>query len=102
MKKWGENKKMQERRESFLNYIASKTIICLKNEEILSSTITKLFKKATDAYAQNKGEVSLHSPEELFCTAALLKEQFVFMYQQKACIKRGQVESVLQIFMKNI
>jgi len=70
-----ENKKMEEKRESFLKYIASKTVICLKNEELLSSSVDKLFGKATEAFNNHEGEVRVHQPEELFCTSTLLKEQ---------------------------
>ena len=70
-----ENKRMEEKRESFLKYIASKTVICLKNEELLSSSMDKLFQKATEAFNKHEGEVRVHEPHELFCTAAVLKEQ---------------------------
>ena len=70
-----ENKMMDEKRESFLRYIASKTVILLKNEELLSDSIKKLFTKATEAFSQTSGEVTISQPEELFCTSTLLKEQ---------------------------
>ncbi|MGJ8665129.1 MAG: transcription-repair coupling factor [Patiriisocius sp.] len=70
-----ENKLMDEKRESFLKYIASKTIICLKNEELLSGAMDKLFDKATEAYKAQQGEIKMAEPEELFCTSTLLKEQ---------------------------
>lgn len=70
-----ENKMMEENRESFLKYIASKTVIFLKNQELLSSSIDKLFKKATDAFNSSEGEVKMSEPVELFCTAALLQKQ---------------------------
>ncbi len=70
-----ENKMMEESRESFLKYIASKTVIFLKNEELLSSSIEKLFKKAVHAFNETKGEVKMNEPAELFCTSSLLLEQ---------------------------
>ncbi len=70
-----ENKMMDEKRESFLKYIASKTVVFLKNEELLSSSIDKLFRKATEAFKGIDTEVKLSEPEELFCTSALLKKQ---------------------------
>ncbi|MDX1462163.1 MAG: transcription-repair coupling factor, partial [Marinirhabdus sp.] len=70
-----ENKMLDENRESFLKYIASKTIVCLKNEELLSGAIDKLFKKATEAYGQQQGEVKMSAPAELFCTSELLQTQ---------------------------
>ncbi|MBL4662451.1 MAG: transcription-repair coupling factor [Flavobacteriaceae bacterium] len=70
-----ENKMMEEKRESFLKYIASKTIIFLKSEELLSSTIDKLFQKATTAFTQQTGEIKMSEPKELFCDSSLLKQQ---------------------------
>ena len=70
-----ENKMMEENRESFLKYIASKTVIFLKNEELLSNSIDKLFQKASEAFKQQTGEVKMSAPGELFCTSELLKQQ---------------------------
>ena len=71
-----ENKLMEENRESFLKYISGKTIICLKDQEIVNSAIDALFTKATQAYDTLQGEVKRISPEMLFCTSGLLKKQF--------------------------
>jgi len=71
-----ENKLMEENRESFLKYISEKTIICLKDQEIVNSAIDALFTKATQAYDTLQGEVKRVSPELLFCTSRLLKKQF--------------------------
>ena len=70
-----ENKMMQEDRESFLKYIASKTVVFLKNEELLGSSIDKLFKKASNAFLEQTGEVKMSPPGELFCDSQLIKRQ---------------------------
>ncbi len=70
-----ENKMIDENRESFLKYIASKTVIFLKNEELFSSAIDNLFKKATDAFNEIDSEIKRAKPSELFCTSELLKQQ---------------------------
>ena len=62
-------------RLSFLEYIASKTVIFLKNQELLSAGIDKLFKKATTAYLEGTGEVKMSEPTELFCSSAMLRKQ---------------------------
>ena len=62
-------------RLSFLDYISSKTVVFLKNQELLSSSIDKLFKKATEAFSETEGEVKISEPGRLFCTASLLKRQ---------------------------
>ncbi len=70
-----ENKMIDENRESFLKYIASKTVVFLKNEELFSSAIDNLFKKATDTFNEIDSEIKRAKPSELFCTSELLKKQ---------------------------
>ncbi len=70
-----ENKMIDENRESFLKYIASKTVVFLKNEELFSSAIDNLFKKATEAFNTIDSEIKRAKPSELFCTSKLLNLQ---------------------------
>lgn len=72
-----ENKALQESRESFLKYIPGKTIVIAKNTELLFSRIDKLFGKATNAFAELSEDIKHNTPEELFCTKALLARQFL-------------------------
>lgn len=72
-----ENKMIDENRESFLKYIASKTVVFLKNEELFSSAIDNLFKKATEAFNAIDSEIKRAKPSELFCNSDLLKEQLL-------------------------
>ena len=60
---------------SFFEYINSKTVVFLKNEELFSSAIDNLFKKATEAFNVIDSEIKRAKPSELFCTSELLKEQ---------------------------
>ena len=62
-----ENKLVEEKRESFLSYIGSKTVIFLKQEELLLSAIQKLFAKAEAAFQELDGEIKQADPAELFC-----------------------------------
>ncbi|WP_139854299.1 transcription-repair coupling factor [Aequorivita sinensis] len=70
-----ENKIIDENRESFLKYIASKTVVFLKNEELFSSAIDNLFKKATEAFKAIDSEIKRAKPSELFCDSTLLNGQ---------------------------
>lgn len=70
-----ENKMIQENRESFLKYISAKTLVYLKNRELLSSAMDKLFKKAENAFKETETTVAMSPPSDLFCTSALLKAQ---------------------------
>lgn len=72
-----ENKIIDENRESFLKYIASKTVVFLKNEELFSSAIDNLFKKATEAFNAINSEIKRAKPSELFCNSELLKQQLL-------------------------
>ncbi len=70
-----ENKMIDENRESFLKYIASKTVVFLKSEELFSSAIDNLFKKAKEAFDAIDSEIKRAKPSELFCNSELLKGQ---------------------------
>src|SRR5690606_39117301 len=60
---------------SFLEYINPKTVVFLKNEDLFSSAIDNLFKKASEAFAAINSEIKHAKPSELFCTSELLKMQ---------------------------
>lgn len=68
-----ENKFIKENRESFLDYINDKTIICLENSELISSQLGKLFEKATETFDKLSKDIKHASPEHLF----LNQEEFL-------------------------
>ena len=72
-----ENKFLNESRESFLKYIASKTVVFTKNNDFLFSRIDDFFEKAEEAFKSLSTEIKHASPEELFCSSALLKRQLL-------------------------
>ena len=72
-----ENKTLQESRESFLKYIASKTVILAKDIDLLSSRLDKNIEKANAAFDKLSGEIRHSTPEELFCNATLIKKQLL-------------------------
>ncbi len=72
-----ENKFLDEKRESFLRYIASKTVIFSKNVDLLFSRIDLSFSKAIEAFGNLSTEMDHTSPEELFCNSELLKRQLL-------------------------
>ncbi len=91
-----ENKMVDESRESFLKYIASKTVVFLKNQELFSSAIDNLFKKATEAFNAIDSEIKRAKPSELFCTSELLKEQLndFTKVQLKNTVRQAQGETI--------
>ena len=72
-----ENKKLDEVRESFLNYINSKTVIFIKNLDLFTAQTDKLFSKAEEAFKELPKEVKHSEPRELFCNAELIKRELL-------------------------
>ncbi|WP_111707382.1 transcription-repair coupling factor [Lutibacter citreus] len=70
-----ENKALDEKRESFLKYISSQTVIFTKNTDLLASRLDKLFSKAESAFKELTSAIKHAEPKELFCNGALLKTQ---------------------------
>ncbi|WP_158846290.1 transcription-repair coupling factor [Algibacter sp. L1A34] len=71
------NKLLDEKRQSFLKYIADKTVICLKNAELLFSRIDDFYNKAEIAFRNLSSEIKQVEPKELFCNSTLLKKQLL-------------------------
>ena len=72
-----ENKFLEEKRQSFLQYISSKTVIFIKNPQLNKNRLDKLFDKAKEAFEKLKGEIKHSDPEELFCTGKLIEDQLL-------------------------
>ncbi|KQC32114.1 transcription-repair coupling factor [Nonlabens sp. YIK11] len=70
-----ENKQSSEKRESFLKYLPSKTVVIARNVEMMYGRIDSLFAKAEQAYSELQGEIKQLEPEDIFSKSALLKEQ---------------------------
>lgn len=71
------SKFIEEKRESFLKYIASKTVVFSKNSSLLFSRIDEFYAKAEEAFKALSAEIKHASPSELFCNSELLKRQFL-------------------------
>jgi len=61
-----ENKFIKENRESFLDYISDKTVLCIENTAFLTSQLDKLFTKAIETFDKLSKDVKHASPEHLF------------------------------------
>ena len=70
-----ENKFLEEKRQSFLKYISSKTVVFSKNTELGANQLDKLFVKAEEAFQNLKGELKQMNPEELFCGGGIISKQ---------------------------
>ena len=71
------NKLLQENRQSFLKYIAQKTVVCLKNTDLLFSRIDDFYDKAQDAFKTLSTDIKHAEPNELFCNSTVLKRQLL-------------------------
>ena len=70
-----ENKTLQEKRESFLQYIASNTVIFLKNKDLLIGKLDKLFNRAESAFSELSKELNHARPIDLFCNGNFIQNQ---------------------------
>lgn len=87
-----ENKHMDEKRASFLDYIAQKTVVFLSNREILEDSLDSLFKKAHEVFAQMEGEVKQLEPESLFCDGKHILEKLARFTLAEKQLHNPQVE----------
>ncbi len=71
------NKFLEESRQSFLKYVASKTVIFTKNLDLLFSRIDSFFGKAEEAFETLTTDLKHGTPIELFCNSELLKKQLL-------------------------
>ena len=70
-----ENKALEEKRDTFLKYIANNTLIFIKNRSLFYDRIDKNFAKAEEAFSNLSSEIKHASPSELFCKGDLLKKE---------------------------
>ncbi|SHI37579.1 transcription-repair coupling factor [Flavobacterium terrae] len=61
-----ENKLLEEKRESFLDYINSKTTLFIQNTDLLLTNLDKLFGKAEESFEKLSKDIKHASPDELF------------------------------------
>jgi transcription-repair coupling factor (superfamily II helicase) len=74
-----ENKFLEEKRVSFLEYIHPQTTVIIQNTDLLLSELEKLNTKAQESFDKLNKEIKHASPEELFfCNKAFLKQALHF------------------------
>ncbi len=69
------NKFIEEKRESFLNYISAKTVVFAKNADLLFDRLDDFFRKAEQAFSKLSNDIKHARPEELFLNSKVFKEQ---------------------------
>lgn len=91
-----ENKKLEEKRQIFLDYIPAKSLIFTFNTTLLAQRLDKLFDKAKEAFAQLKGELSQLEPSELFCNGNVFLEKLSEFQVSKINEPGARPESVIR------
>ncbi|WP_417212809.1 transcription-repair coupling factor [Bizionia sp.] len=71
------NKFLDESRQSFLKYIAQKTVVFTKNADLVFDRIDDFYSKAEEAFKNLTSELKHAEPETLFCNATELKKQLL-------------------------
>ena len=71
------NKFLEEKRQSFLDYIAQKTVVFTKNTDLLFSRIDSFFDKASETFKTLSEEISHAEPNALFCNSEVLKKKLL-------------------------
>ena len=71
------NKLIEEKRQSFLKYIAQKTVVCFKNADLFFSRIDDFYSKAEEAFKTLSSDIKHTEPSELFSNSTLLKNQLL-------------------------
>jgi len=70
-----ENKALEEKRDTFLHYISSKTLVIIKNRSLFYDRMDKNFAKAQEAFSKLSEDIKHAQPNELFCTGNLLQNE---------------------------
>lgn len=72
-----EVKSIQEKRESFLDYLSDKTRVFIKSPTLTKHQLNTLFKKAEVSFEQLSKEIKHAEPAELFCNELLISEELL-------------------------
>lgn len=90
-----ENKLLEEKRQGFLEYVPSKTLVIMQNPDLCFSRVDKLYDKAKEAFDNWQGMIKPGLPEELFCNGAGLRSQlepFKLLTTERNSYSVGAVE----------
>ena len=88
-----ENKQLQEKRQSFLEYIPEESIICIQQKEGLLQHLDTLFSKAKEAYQKTSGEIKRSAPEDLFVQSSQIVSQLQHFKRMELVSASRSVES---------
>lgn len=88
-------------RESFLDYISSKTTLLIQNTDLLLANLDKLFAKAEESFAKLSKDIKHASPEELFVNQqAFIKQALNFSVVELAPKATFRTENSFEFHIK--
>ena len=70
-----ENKMLEEKRESFIKYIAKKTVVFVEDPHVLKKDLDILYTKAEETFNSENSLIKLSSPADLFCEGKVILKQ---------------------------
>jgi len=111
------NKQLQEKRQSFLQYISGKTLVWVKNEDFLLQRLDKLYLKAKETFQGLNSAIQHTQPETLFIDGTRMQSEIamrqtlhVYNQEEKADIEwktklqpsfNKQFDLLIKDFQKN-
>lgn len=96
-----ENKFLNEKRESFLEYISEKTVLFIQNTEGLLSQLDTLYTKAGEAFEKLSKDIKHASPDELFVNQqAFIKKALDFAVVEMASKPTFKTEKSFEFHMQ--
>ncbi len=96
-----ENKLLEEKRESFLDYINPKTTLFIQNTDLLLTNLDKLFSKAEESFEKLSKDIKHASPEELFVNQkSFIKQALNFSIVELSSKPTFKVEKTFELQTK--
>lgn len=96
-----ENKFLNEKRESFLEYISEKTVLFIQNTEGLLAQLDTLYTKAGEAFEKLSKDIKHASPDELFVNQqAFVKKALDFTIVEMASKPTFKTEKSFEFHMQ--
>tara|TARA_R110002051_G_scaffold297266_2_gene363532 strand:+ start:4936 stop:8250 length:3315 start_codon:yes stop_codon:yes gene_type:complete len=96
-----ENKFLNETRESFLNYIASNTLLFSSDLDLLFDRLDSFFEKAKEAFSKLSSEIKHAEPKTLFVDSELFKKELTdFSLITSGNTKSNDNTSILEFHTK--
>ncbi|QOH25696.1 transcription-repair coupling factor [Flavobacterium columnare] len=96
-----ENKLLEEKRESFLEYINPKTSIFIQNTDLLLNNLDKLFAKAEESFEKLSKDLKHATPNELFVNQeTFIKQALHFSVVEISTKATFKIQNTFEFYIK--